>query len=69
MDELQHINTANEREDSIVLERSGSDRAGRVYGGKVVEEAWRKNLFSRLCLKFYILYTLLVGVRPRHRSK
>ena len=26
-------------------------------------------LYSRLSLKFYILYTLFVGVRPRHRSK
>ena len=29
----------------------------------------KTNLYSRLSLKFYILYTLLVGVRPRHRSK
>ena len=27
------------------------------------------NLYSRLSLKFYILCTLKVGVRPRHRSK
>ena len=27
------------------------------------------NLYFRLSLKLYILYTLLVGVRPRHRSK
>ena len=29
----------------------------------------KTDLYSRLSLKFYILYTLLVGVRPHHRSK
>ena len=39
-DELQDINTSNEREDSLVLEDSKSDQAGRVSAGTILSAEW-----------------------------